>query len=113
MFEQSPWIKSFIELNTNLRKQAKSDFETFRQDHGEPVQRISVNLVRAGENKKMRKLISRPLYAYHTIFNPNLVRIQMYKDSIKLMKPVYTGMCILDLGKTLMYDFYYSYLKDK
>ena len=37
----------------------------------------------------------------------------MHKEKIKLMKPVYTGMYVLDLSKTLMYDFYYNHLKVK
>ena len=48
-----------------------------------------------------------------TIFSDNLAGIQMHKDKILFKRPIYTGMCILDLSKTLMHDFYYKYLKYK
>ena len=38
----------------------------------------------------------------------NLVAIHKIKEQIKLNKPAYVGMCILDLSKTLMYDFHYA-----
>ena len=37
----------------------------------------------------------------------------MKKTSLTMNKPVYLGMCILDLSKTIMYDFHYNYIKPK
>jgi hypothetical protein len=48
-----------------------------------------------------------------TIFSENLVAVHMKRTSVKLNKTVYLGMSILDISKTLMYDFHYNYIKPK
>ena len=52
---------------------------------------------------------------YHTIkcFSKNLVAIEMRMTKVKTNKPIYVGMTILDISKTLMYEFWYGYLKSK
>ena len=37
----------------------------------------------------------------------------MKKTKVKMNKPVYLGMLILDISKTLMYEFWYDYIKPK
>ena len=49
----------------------------------------------------------------HKIFDNNLVAIRKSKVSLKLNKPAYIGMCILELSKVLMYEFHYDYIKNK
>ena len=46
-------------------------------------------------------------------FSEDLLAVEMRRTEIKMVKPVYLGQAILDLSKTLMYDFYYGYLKQK
>ena len=46
-------------------------------------------------------------------FHENLVAVNMKKERLKLDKPSYVGMCILDLSKVLMYDFHYNLIKEK
>ena len=76
--------------------------------------RTIVKLVRANEErKKLQKLLSDPLYDRSAVFGESLAGIQMHKDHILMNRPVYTGMCVLDLSKILMYDFYYNHLKAK
>ena len=122
-FDQKDWMKSYISLNTELRKQATSDFErnffklmnnsVFGKTMENLRNRTVVKLVRAGEVAKLRKLLSSPLFARAAVFGESLAGIQMHKDSVLMNRPVYTGMCILDLSKTLMYKFYYEHLKYK
>ena len=58
------------------------------------------------------KLVSEP--NYHTNrFSENLLATEMKKAKVKMNKPVYLGMSILDISKTLMYEFWYRYLKPK
>ena len=58
-------------------------------------------------------MASKPTYVSSKIFNENLVAVHKIKETLTLNRPAYVGMCILDLSKTLMYDFHYNYIKDK
>ena len=58
-------------------------------------------------------LYQNPNYQHQTIFCDNLAAIHMKKTHLVFNKPVYLGMCILDLSKTLMYEFHYNYIKPK
>ena len=75
--------------------------------------RINVHLVK-GVNEiknKLKKLVAKPSFNAFKMFNENLVAVHMHKDTLKLNRPIYVGMSILDLSKHLMYDFYYNHLK--
>ena len=56
---------------------------------------------------------AKPTYVGCKIFHENLVAVHMKKQRLLLNKPSYVGMCILDLSKTLMYDFHYNFTKAK
>ena len=56
---------------------------------------------------------AKPTYVSCKIFHENLVAINMKEKRLKLDKPSYVGMCILDLSKVLMYDFHYNFIKAK
>ena len=73
--------------------------------------RVDVRLVT--NEKKLDKLTSKPTYVSSKIFNENLMAVHKVKETLTLNRPAYVGMCILDLSKTLMYDFHYNYIKKK
>ena len=75
--------------------------------------RKRVNITLVNDKKKAAKLTSKPNFKKFTIFSEKLTAIEMCKTQIYFNKPVYLGMCILDLSKTLMYDFHYNYIKPK
>ena len=120
-FEESAWLKPYIDLNTELRTKAKNDFEkdffklmnnsVFGKTMENIRNRVDIRLVT--NEDQARKLISKPNYQHRTIFCENLIAIHISKTIIFFNKPVYLGMCILDLSKTLMYDFHYNYIKQK
>ena len=121
-FDQSDWMAAYINKNTKLRKQAKSDFEkdffklmnnsVFGKTMENLRRRINIQLIKGeSDAKKLAKLIAKPSYAGRKTFSNNLTAIHMHKDKLKLNRPIYVGMCILDLSKILMYDFYYNELK--
>ena len=49
----------------------------------------------------------------HKIFDNNIVPIRKSKVPLKLNKPSYIGMCILELSKAVMYEFHYEYIQNK
>ena len=72
---------------------------------------VDVRLVQS--KKRLQKLTSKPTFKGCTVFNEHLVAVELRRVKVKLFKPSYSGMCILDLSKYVMYDFYYNYLKAK
>src|ERR1043165_6262448 len=73
--------------------------------------RVDVRLV--CNEKQALNLVSKPNYDRRTIFDENLIAIHMKKTELFYNKPIYLGMCILDLSKTLMFDFHYNCIKAK
>ena len=76
--------------------------------------RIDIKLV--NNKKDYLKCTSKPIYMSHKIFGSNLFAIrnlQLSKLALKLNKPAYIGMCILELGKILTYEFHYDYIKNE
>ena len=55
--------------------------------------------------------MSEPNYHATKWFSENLLAIEMKKIKEKMNKPVYLGMSILEISKTLMYEFWYDYIK--
>ena len=64
-------------------------------------------------DEKRNKLVSEPNYHTTKHFSENLLAIEMKKTKVKMNKPVYLGMSILDISRTLMYEFWYDYIKPK
>ena len=118
-FNQSPWLKQYIDFNTQKRTHAKNSFEkdffklmnnsVFGKTMENIRKRVDVRLVTSKE--KLLKLASKPTYVSSKIFNENLVAVHKIKETLTMNRPAYIGMCILDLSKTLMYDFHYNYIK--
>ena len=64
-------------------------------------------------NAQRRKYVSEPNYMTSKCFSEDLMAIEMRKTEVLINKPVYHGQAILDISKTLIYEFYYDYLKPK
>ena len=120
-FEQECWMKSYIRMNTEFRKNAKSDFEknfyklmnnsVFSKTMENLRNRVDIKIVCSNETDKIRCLVASPLYSRHVMFSSDLVGIDVHKNKLILNKPVYTGMTILDNSELLIYDFLYNELK--
>ena len=64
-------------------------------------------------NKVAKKLATKPNYDRFTIFDETFTAVHTRKTNLYFNKPVHLGMSILDLSKSLMYDFHYNYIKTK
>ena len=108
-------------MNTELRKKAKNDLEKdfFKLMNNavfeKPMENVrkhrDIKLVTT--DKRRNKLLSEPNYHAIKWFSENLVAIEMRKTKVKMNKPIYVCKGILDISKTLIYEFRYKYLKPK
>ena len=120
-FIEEAFLKPYIDKNVILRTQAKNEFDkdffklmnnaVFGKTMENIRNRVNIKLVNTGE--QLKKLVAKPNYETRKILYENLVSVHMKKTSLTMNKPVYLGMCILDLSKTLMFDFHYKYIKPK
>ena len=120
-FNQKAWLKSYINMNMELRKLAKDDFEKdlFKLMNNEVFGKTMENIRKHRDikivttDKKRNKLVLEP--NYHTInyISEDLSIIEMNKMKVKMNKPIYLGLSILDISKILMFEFWYDYMKPK
>ena len=120
-FRQEEWLKPYIEMNTKLRMQAKNDFEKYffkLMNHsvfGKTMENVrnhrDITIVTT--NKRRRILASEPNYHSTKYISKDLLIMEMKKVEVKMNKPIYLGQAILDISKTLMYEFWYDYIKPK
>jgi hypothetical protein len=73
--------------------------------------RVDVKLVT--NRQSALRCCSKPNFYTSVIFSESLVATHITKTQIKYDKPIYFGICILDISKTLLYDFHYNYMKPK
>ena len=113
-FYQKAWMKPNIDMNIDLRKEAKNNFEKkmffklmINAVFGKPMENVrnhrDIKLVTA--DKRRNQLVSEPSHDAMKRFSENLVAIEMRKTKVKMNKPIYVGMAILDISQTLMYEF--------
>lgn len=118
-FEQSDFLKEYIDFNTDKRSKATNDFEknffkllnnsVFGKTMENIENRIDVKITADG--KKFVKDFSKPHAKNFKIFSEGLIAYEMGKTLITYNKPLIVGMCILDISKILMYDFHYNTIK--
>jgi len=120
-FNQSDWLKVYIDFNTVLTTKATNDFEKdfFKLMNnsvfGKTMENIRnrVDIKLCPDEEKAEKLIAKPTFEIVTIFTENVVAIHMKRTKTVFNKPIYIGMSILDIYKNCMYDFYYNIMKER
>ena len=120
-FNPEAWLKPYIDINTELRKFSKNDFEKdfFKLMNnavfGKSMENIrkhrDIKLVTTDERRN--KLVSEPNYHTMNYILEDLSTIEMNKTKVKMKKLIYLGLSILKISKLLMYEFWYDYMKPK
>ena len=108
-------------MNTELRKLAKNDFEKnlFKLMNNSVFGKIMENIRKHRDitlvtrDKKRSKLVSEPNYHTINLISEDLSITEMKKTKVKMNKPIYLGLSILEISKILMYEFWYDYMKPK
>jgi len=75
--------------------------------------RLRRDIVLAVEAKKVKRLVAHPTFKSFDIISDDLSLIEMARSKVTLNKPIYTGFCVLELSKWLMYDFHYRHMVAK
>ena len=120
-FNQKAWLKPYIDMNTELRKIARNDFEKdlFKLMNNSVFGKTMENIRKHRDikllttDKKRSKLASEPNYHTINLISEDLSIIEMKKTIVKMNKPIYLGLSILEISKILMYEFWYDYMKPK
>ena len=118
-FSHSKWLKEYIQFNTDMRTVAKNDFEknffklmnnsVFGKTMENLRKRVYVKLMVDGD--KLKKMVASPSFVRAKVLSGGLVAVKKVKEVLLLNKPAYIGMSILDISKTLMYDFHYNHIR--
>ena len=120
-FNQKDWLKPYTDMNTKIRQKAKNNFEKdfFKLMNNVVFGKTMENVRKYRDIKlvttEMRRkhLVSEPNYHTTKFVTENFLATEMKKTQILMNKPVHLGLSILDLSKTVMYEFWYDYLKPK
>ena len=108
-------------MNTELRKVAGNDFEKgfYKLMNNAVFVKAMENIRKHRDiklvttDKKRSKLVSEPNYHTINLISEDLSVIETKKTKVKMNKPIYLGLSILEISKTLMYEFWYDYMKPK
>ena len=106
-------------MNTELRKNTKNEFDKdfyklkINSIYGKTVQndRKHRDTKLVLTEYKRNKLASEPNYHCTKCISKHLLVMEMKKTEVKIDKPIYLGQAVLDLSKTLTFEFWYDYLK--
>ena len=120
-FNQEPWLKKYVDMNTELRKKASNDFEKdfFKLMNNAVFGKTMENVRKHRDIKlvktdyKRHKLVSEPNYPTMKLISENLSIAEMKKVKVKVKKPIYLGLSISEISKIIMYKFWYDYVKKK
>jgi len=118
-FEQSAYMARYIQYNTERRAKAATVLEKdmlklmnnaiFGKTCENVEGRLNVLLVTDGA--KIAQYAAKPNFIDMQLIGENLVAVHMRVTSVLYNKPLAVGVAVLDISKTFMYDFHYSFVQ--
>ena len=120
-FKQSAWMKEYIDFNTRLRPAAKNDFEKdfYKLMNNSVFGKTMENIRKQRDIKLVNNIVDylkqvmKPNFKSGNLLGTDLMSCEMSNVKVKMNKLVYLEQAILDLSKTIMYEFHYDYMKKK
>ena len=118
-FNQSCWMKPYIEFNTASRTLATTEFEKNLYKllnnacFGKTIENVRKrrNIKVVTNQDTFLTLVAKPSFESFKLFNDNICAVELRKTSVTLDKPSYVGMAILDISKLTMYRFHYDIMR--
>lgn len=118
-FHQKAWLQPYIDFNTQKRKESTSEFlrNFFKlinnSCYGKFIENVRkyMNFKLIHTEQRFRREVARTNFQHFTVFDEDLVGVSLSKVELKLNKPIYCGMIILDLSKVIMYTHFYDNIK--
>ena len=117
-FRQSLWLHDFMKFTTEKRRNATNQFDkmlyksvacnVFGKSIENVKQRINVKIVTSAT--QLRRLVNKPTFQAIRVFDSNLAAVQLYRQNVKLNKPIAVGYSVLEMAKMKMYDWFYDVL---
>ena len=109
-FNHKVWLKPYIDINTELRKEEKNDFEKafFKLMNNAVFEKTMEKVRKHGDiklvttDKRKNQLALEPNYHTTKYFSENVMASEMKKTEVKMNKSIYLVMSILDISKTCM-----------
>ncbi|KYN03348.1 hypothetical protein ALC62_05813 [Cyphomyrmex costatus] len=120
-FAQSRWLRGYIVLNTRFRMLSNNDFERNLYKlmnnavFGKTMENVrdykDVRLITYWDGRYgLKVMLAKPNFCSRSIFSEDLVVVELRKLEVMLNKPIYVGMCILEISKIRLYEFHYEYM---
>ena len=120
-FHQEAWLKPYIDYNTKKRQEATTEFKkafhkllnnaVFGKTMESVRRRVNIVLINKARQQKFQT--SKPGFKRFSIFDEDLVGVELIKPLIQLDKPVYVGTTVLELSKLTMMNFWYRVFQPK
>lgn len=121
-FRQSNFMAKYVNLNVQKRAAATNSFHKnlFKLFLNAVYGRTLLNLRKQRDIKILRqwdgrygarRYLSRGEFKKVTIFDENLIAVELKKTYINYNKPLFLGVTVLELSKKHFYDIYYNKIK--